>query len=193
MKTTALFDLIGVKKAIAQGDSEILTRFWTAAESWAAAGERRSVRLPGTQHSEEPRPLVVTYSDSALLTTYRELHLADFFTLVKEMKARLEREAGPVYCIVNQDEEIPHPQHRVLGGPLLYEPGQPAFLNIAGSGAAWANLYLADGKLKAKKEWHGRFSTYTIGSRSLPPGVVTHEKTTFKAIDGSEVDLFAID
>jgi hypothetical protein len=63
-RTYALFDVIGVKQAIAKGDAPALLRaFWAVTEDWTN-GEASSfrARVFGENAEEQVRPIVRTYS-----------------------------------------------------------------------------------------------------------------------------------
>ena len=196
-KTYALLDVVGVKAALKSGrGAELLGQFWRTADAWTnGVGNSWPPELvPGAGRTESPRAFVVTFSDSALLFTRPEFDLGVFYQIARSLKAALERVAGRVYCIVNRDDEIVHHDLPALGGITMSGSDlRPAYFNVAGSGAAWVNLHLADRAVGSKKEWHDRFSLYCVGRDSIPAGATSCGEQVFTSFAGGETRVFALE
>jgi hypothetical protein len=166
-RTYALFDVIGIKRAMASGTApDLLIAFWDVVEDWTNHG---ASNLGPLQHaidyaSVPSEPIVRTYSDSALLRTPEEVDLDSFYRLVLDLKQRIENQVTNCYVIVNKDDEIAAREPNIwvsTGGDPT-----PRYINISGSGAAFMNLYLADDALKGASAWRKGFSLYCIGEES---------------------------
>lgn len=195
LKTYALYDVIGVKAALTSGTGPaVLKKFWQAADAWTTGVGNsfgQQLVLDG-RHTEEPQVYVVTFSDSALLFTRPEFKLEVFYKIAGSLKQTLERAVGRVYCIISRGEEVAHPAMPALGGTIIDDQMKPAYFNVAGSGAAWVNLHLADRAIGRRKDWHDRFSLYAVGNAPVPSGFAAQDQQTFKTIDGGDEVVCAL-
>ncbi|QSX94516.1 hypothetical protein LSO07_17495 [Janthinobacterium sp. PLB04] len=169
-KTYALLDLVGIKDAIKNHKAAaVLERFWNAADSWTTSFQAPVVSIPNTGYRMSPEVYVTTFSDTALLYTDNELHIDDFVGIVLEFKACIERQTGlGSYVIISRNDEIQQPELPALGGNLIGSGGRPRYVKLAGSGTAWINLHAADRAVTGQKAWHGKYSVYAVGEKSLP-------------------------
>jgi hypothetical protein len=69
----------------------------------------------------------------------------------------------------------------------------PRFMTIAGSGAAWVNLWHADTAIKKKNEWHQLYSLYCVGEHSKPRDLREQARHQFKDNNGQVHDILAIE
>jgi hypothetical protein len=171
-RTYALFDVIGVKRALGAGDApKLLTAFWQVAEDWT---NHRASHLGPLRHATDyatipSDPILRTYSDSALLSTPEEVDIESFYRLVQDLKRLIEERVGAAYVVVNRDDEIAPPE------PAMWVSGRgdptPRYINISGSGPAFINLYLADDALKHAKAWRKEYSLYCVGEESRFDGL----------------------
>ncbi len=194
-KTYALFDVVGMKEALAKGTGPaLLKKFWQAADAWTNGAAQSYGHHPVMEgaHTEAPGVNVVTFSDSALLFTRPEFRLELFYKIAGGLKQVLQVAVGPVYCIVSRGEEIAHPSLPALGAIAIDDQMKPAYFNVAGSGAAWVNLHLADRAVGRRKDWHKKFSLYAVGSRSVPHGAAAQDEESFKTIDGGDEIVCAL-
>ncbi len=194
IRTYALVDVIGVKEALRRNDTRPLREFWATTDAWTNAGAGALGPLPLLgQHAEQvPNVSVVTFSDSALLFTSPEHELAAFYRILGSLKGRLEATVGHVYCIVSRGDEIAHHEIPALGGNLIGTDNRPNYFNVAGSGAAWVNLHLADKAIGKHREWHAQYSLYCVGAASKPPGVDARDQITFRSFDDNDQLVLAL-
>lgn len=194
-KTYALLDVVGVKDALKAGKGPaLLKEFWQTTDAWTTGlgNSFRPAPLLDGSAEQVPHVSVVTFSDSALLFTRPEFRLDVFYTIVGSLKQKLTERLGRVYCIVSRDEEVEHPAMPALGGTVMGSDMKPAYFNVAGSGAAWVNLHLADRAIGRRKDWHDKYSLYAVGANSIPPGGAAREEETFKMIDGGDAIVAAL-
>jgi len=184
-KTYAMFDVIGIKAAFKRGEAaEALEGFWNAADAWATSGfsEVGQVWVLGQHATQAPDPFVRTYSDSALLYTGTEVELRDFYRLVLSLKKRIDSAAGDSYVIINRDDEVAAPRFPALGGILMGSDHNPRYVNLAGSGPAFVNLFGADEALKQalrKKQIDSGYRIYSVGDQSVPQGASVQATVSF--------------
>ena len=175
-KTYALFDLVGISDAIKKGGaSDLLERFWSAADAWTNSASFELVAIPGTNCVKDPDVYVSTFSDSALMHTGEELGIDDFFRLVLDLKQHIERQACGCYVIVSRNKEIQQPRHPALGANLIGSDNLPRYIKLAGSGVAWVSLHAADKVVQEQKTWHKRYSVYCIGELARPTTIEPKE------------------
>ena len=169
-KTYALLDLVGIKETIKNHQAAaVLERFWNAADSWTTSFQAPVVSIPNADYRISPDVYVTTFSDTALLYTDKELHIDDFVDIVLQFKACIERQTGMgSYVIISRNDEIQQPELPALGGNLIGSGGRPRYVKLAGSGTAWINLHAADWAVTQHKAWHGKYSVYAVGEKSLP-------------------------
>lgn len=195
VKTYALFDVVGVKEALSAGSgSTVLKEFWRTADAWVnGAGNSFGQQLVlGGKRTEVPNVSVVTFSDSALVFTRPEFELHVFYKIVGSLKQALERNVGKVYCVVSRGEEVEHPALPALGMMNIDSDMKPAYFNVAGSGAAWVNMHLADRAIGKRTDWHNRFTLYAVGADSIPADMVAIDEAVFKSLAGSDTLVLAL-
>lgn len=193
LKTYALLDLIGVSSAIQQGTAaSLLEDFWDAAEVWTNTYNHECVTIPGQRSMASPEIHVSTFSDTALLHTRQELEIADFYRVVKVFKKAIENRACASYVVISRNEEIAQPPMPALGFHALGSDTLPLYTRIAGSGEAWVNLHAADKAVQKQKLWHGRYSIYCIGEKSLPDGVTPKDSIDCKGLSG-QMRVYALE
>ena len=210
IKTYAMFDVIGVTKALREGiGRDILNVFWRTADAWTYSVSnifQQEYPLDHRRADMTPNVSVVTFSDSALLTTQPEFEIDVFYGYAISLKHELEQSLRQVlcdtlehdekivYCIVNRDKEIYHPDTSSYSEAVRDVATKPAYLNIAGSGAAFANLLLADKAVKRMKHtWHNRFSLYCVGENAVPQSHSVQDQTMFKGFDDNDLIVYALE
>jgi hypothetical protein len=210
IKTYAMFDIIGVTKALKDGiGRDILNVFWKTADAWTYSisnSLQQEYPLDDRRADMAPNVSVVTFSDSALLSTRPEFEIDVFYGYAISLKRKLEQsirqvlcdtldpEEKIVYCIVNRDKEIYHPETSLTGEAVRDGAVKPAYLNIAGSGGAFANLLLADKAIKRMKHtWHNRFSLYCVGENAIPQSHSVLDRVSFKGFDENDLIVYALE
>lgn len=192
LKTYALFDVIGVKRAFTTGRAPaILDAFWKASDVWTDLGTHGMVKLasrPHTQQRADPR--VRTFSDSALLDHVPEIAIDDFWALTRSLKAAIDRAASSSYVIVCCAHEISHHQLPAAGCSSIDDNLTPKYLNLSGSGPAFMHLFMADEAIR-RAGWTSSFE-YAVGQTSIPTGASVAHTTTFPTVGGSPVEVFAL-
>jgi hypothetical protein len=178
-RTYALFDVIGTTEAfMKEPEPRIVKDLWELAESWVEALDHRgfrTVRVPETNQDRCPEAFIVTFSDSALLSTRVQIGLDNFYRLVEDLRKKLLERIAKVYCIVSCNEELEHPSIALFGGRTVHgDITKPVYFNVAGSGRAFANLFQADLAVKRANDpeggqWHEKgYWLYCAGEYSKP-------------------------
>lgn len=73
------------------------------------------------------------------------------------------------------------------------EEGLEQSTNVAGSGAAWVNLHLADRTIGRQKQWHSEYSLCAVGAKSIPAGAKALDEASFKTIDDQDTIVAALE
>ena len=191
--TYALIDVIGIRKLMPGPKAiEALNKFWQMAETWTNGGHDFTCRRADRPDTLTlPSVYVSTFSDTALVHSEPEVVLEDFYRhVLLSLKSRLDR-AGRFYCIVSSGDYIPQSTEPALGGIASDRGTRPYWTPVAGSGPAWIDLWRADDAIKKKKEWHGKFTLYAVGSRSTFPGLRVVERHQMFDWQDRPVDLSA--
>jgi hypothetical protein len=191
LKTYALFDVIGVKRAFELGNAAaILDRFWTAADVWTNAGGHGMVDREGGRETQEADPSVVTFSDSALLQHEPEIEINHFWRLVRGLKKAIDAAAGTSYVVVCREHNIDHHSHPALGGLVVDSGGRPRYFNAGGSGPAFANLFSAEQAIR--KSAQRLCNEYAVGPLSEPSGARRISTASFKGLGGRTFEVYGI-
>ncbi len=197
-RTYAYFDLIGTKEALKEGRNpqEKLEKYWTALKE--ATKQAHSGRAPvyskryNREVDEAVEPVVRVWSDSALLWMNNELvNLADFYMVVEAFLRVLRNFEVSVYCIINRDTESHTPDLFEHTG--YSDPPRISFEFGPGTGAAWANIYLADLELQNRKDWFKQYYFYCIGQENLPGDYEVKDRFSFKGLGDEKRELLAIE
>jgi len=193
-RTYALIDLVGLKADLKAGKgADRALAFWKRADAWTNGGcGGMMCRLEGENAQESGRARVVTFSDSLLFSTASEYTLIDFYKLLGSLRHAVIQAAGPCYCVVSRGPSIEPPALPALGGTSV-EGGdlRPAFLAIAGTGPAFADLFFADAAVQRHKAWHGTYSLYATAS-AIPSDMAAKDSLTFKDLEGNDCVLAAL-
>lgn len=180
MRTYALFDLIGIKKAFEDGNTpQLLESFWNVTERWTNSQSFTPVEIPSKGYTASPEAFVSTFSDSALLYTKEELSIKDFYDVVLSLKKQIET-VGRVYVIVSRNDDV----NISSSGPQLFGSmdNVPRYTHIAGSGKAWANLHYADKVIGKTTEWHIKYTLYCVGEHSKPATMAEKDRRECKGL-----------
>ena len=191
-KSYAFFDLLGVKNAFADGTAaQLLEKFWNTADAWTSSPHFPAMKVYGESFLTQPTVFVRTFSDSAILYTKEEHSIEDFYLIVESFKSSIERGVGKVYVIVSRNKEASAPRMPALGGRMLDHDMTPNYLNIAGSGDAWANIHYADHVITRTKEWHETYTFFCVGEQSKPKDFNVKDTRECMTINGKTI-IFAL-
>lgn len=166
IRTFALLDLVGIKDAIASGrGAASLKRFWDESNSWTVHYEFPSVKRLNSDVQITPIFRVVTFSDSALISSEDDISVSNFYLIAIGYKQWIEdRVKMKSYMILSRNDVILPQSLPSVGCQSTSGDMKPLCINIAGSGKAWTDLWVADAfVVKKKKNWHSKFSVYFVG------------------------------
>jgi hypothetical protein len=193
-KTFAMVDLVGVADELRAGSGqERVRKFWKAADAWTTSKSTDiSVRLRDRSAVEQARVRVAAFSDSLLVSTDREYVIQDFFKILRSLMSTVERAAGNCYAVVGSGHHIDPEPLPALGAVLMGDNFVPHFVQIAGTGPAFADLFNAEAAIRKRKDWHAAGHKLYALDDAVPQGVDALDHTPFTDLMGNQRLVFVL-
>ena len=173
MAINIFLDVIGIKKLLATdkpGAVKKLNDFWDRVNTFQINGfppQCNALRPNGFGGMQsvisKPRLKYYTFSDSAFFNFEEEVP-DDYITNTFLPTLRHLLRDFDYYIIASKGEEIKVKNPYPFGGWVCSSgDNRPDYTHMVGSGEAWINIFEIEEYIKAHKDLHKKYNSYTIG------------------------------